>query len=147
MSANENGCAHHVTWSPNRLWRSIFNLCSSHPHFAKSLLRRFCLPRYRFVIIKLFFRLFGPNGVGMPLPPTQLPPLPPLYGSLPPLHPHFPPAPLHRHAPADRPLPPLSPPPSSPPTSLCCPAYLQGGVSPSPSTSPQLSPPPQHPFE
>ncbi len=27
-SANEYGCAHHVTWSPNKLWRSnsIFNL-------------------------------------------------------------------------------------------------------------------------
>jgi hypothetical protein len=28
VSANENCCAHHVTWSPNKLWRynSIFNL-------------------------------------------------------------------------------------------------------------------------
>jgi hypothetical protein len=28
VSANENSCAHHVTWSPNKLWRSnsIFNL-------------------------------------------------------------------------------------------------------------------------
>jgi hypothetical protein len=28
VSANENSCAHHVTWSPNILWRSIsiFNL-------------------------------------------------------------------------------------------------------------------------
>ncbi len=27
-SANENSCAHHVTWSPNKLWRSnsLFNL-------------------------------------------------------------------------------------------------------------------------
>jgi hypothetical protein len=27
VSANEYGCAHHVTWSPNKLWRStsIFN--------------------------------------------------------------------------------------------------------------------------
>jgi hypothetical protein len=27
--ANEYSCAHHVTWSPNKLWRStsIFNLC------------------------------------------------------------------------------------------------------------------------
>ncbi len=24
--ANENSCAHHVTWSPNRLWRSNFIL-------------------------------------------------------------------------------------------------------------------------
>ncbi len=35
VSANEYICAHHVTWSPNKLWRSmsIFNLCparSSH---------------------------------------------------------------------------------------------------------------------
>jgi hypothetical protein len=22
VSANENSCAHHVTWSPNKLWRS-----------------------------------------------------------------------------------------------------------------------------
>ncbi len=28
VSANENSCAHHVTWSPNKLWRSIFNLCT-----------------------------------------------------------------------------------------------------------------------
>jgi hypothetical protein len=29
VSANENSCAHHVTWSPNKLWRSnsIFKLC------------------------------------------------------------------------------------------------------------------------
>jgi hypothetical protein len=29
VSANEYNCAHHVTWSPNKLWRSnfIFNLC------------------------------------------------------------------------------------------------------------------------
>ncbi len=29
VSANENSCAHHVTWSPNKLWiyNSIFNLC------------------------------------------------------------------------------------------------------------------------
>ncbi len=29
VSANECSCAHHVTWSPNKLWRStsIFNLC------------------------------------------------------------------------------------------------------------------------
>jgi hypothetical protein len=29
VSANENSCAHHVTWKPNKLWRSnsIFNLC------------------------------------------------------------------------------------------------------------------------
>jgi hypothetical protein len=29
-AANENSCAHHVTWSPNKLWRSnsIFNLLS-----------------------------------------------------------------------------------------------------------------------
>ncbi len=29
VSANEYSCAHHVTWSPNKLWRStfIFNLC------------------------------------------------------------------------------------------------------------------------
>jgi hypothetical protein len=29
VSANEHSCAHHVTWSPNKLWRSasIFNLC------------------------------------------------------------------------------------------------------------------------
>jgi hypothetical protein len=28
VSANENSCAHHVTWSPSKLWRSnsIFNL-------------------------------------------------------------------------------------------------------------------------
>ncbi len=28
VSANEHSCAHHVTWSPNKLWRStsIFNL-------------------------------------------------------------------------------------------------------------------------
>ncbi len=28
VSANENSCAHHVTWSPKKLWRStsIFNL-------------------------------------------------------------------------------------------------------------------------
>jgi hypothetical protein len=28
VSANENSCAHHMTWSPNKLWRStfIFNL-------------------------------------------------------------------------------------------------------------------------
>ncbi len=32
VSANEYSCAHHVTWSTNKLWRStsIFNLCS-HP--------------------------------------------------------------------------------------------------------------------
>ncbi len=31
VSANENSCAHHVTWSPNKLWRStsIFNLWMS----------------------------------------------------------------------------------------------------------------------
>jgi hypothetical protein len=30
VSAKRNCCAHHVTWSPNKLWRSnsIFNLCS-----------------------------------------------------------------------------------------------------------------------
>ncbi len=30
VSANEYSCTHHVTWSPNKLWRStsIFNLCS-----------------------------------------------------------------------------------------------------------------------
>ncbi len=29
VSANENSCAHHVTWSPNKLWRSnsIFLIC------------------------------------------------------------------------------------------------------------------------
>jgi hypothetical protein len=29
FSANEYSCAHHVTWSPNKPWRStsIFNLC------------------------------------------------------------------------------------------------------------------------
>ncbi len=29
VSANENSCAHHVTWGPNKLWRSnsIFKLC------------------------------------------------------------------------------------------------------------------------
>jgi hypothetical protein len=29
VSANEYSCAHQVTWSPNKLWRSIsiFNLC------------------------------------------------------------------------------------------------------------------------
>jgi hypothetical protein len=29
VSADEYSCAHHVTWSPNKLWRStsIFNLC------------------------------------------------------------------------------------------------------------------------
>jgi hypothetical protein len=29
VSANENSCAHHMIWSPNKLWRfnSIFNLC------------------------------------------------------------------------------------------------------------------------
>jgi hypothetical protein len=29
VSANENSCAHYVTWSPNKLWitNSIFNLC------------------------------------------------------------------------------------------------------------------------
>jgi hypothetical protein len=28
VSANENSCAHHLTWSPNKLWRSnsLFNL-------------------------------------------------------------------------------------------------------------------------
>jgi hypothetical protein len=43
VSANENSCAHHATWSPNKLWRSnsIFNLWRSHPQFAKSLWRRF----------------------------------------------------------------------------------------------------------
>jgi hypothetical protein len=32
VSANEYSCAHHVTWSPNKLWRStsIFNLCLYH---------------------------------------------------------------------------------------------------------------------
>jgi hypothetical protein len=31
VSANEYSCAHHVTWRPNKLWRStsIFNLWSS----------------------------------------------------------------------------------------------------------------------
>jgi hypothetical protein len=31
VSANEYSCSHHVTWSPNKLWRtnSIFNLWSS----------------------------------------------------------------------------------------------------------------------
>ncbi len=30
ISANQYSCAHHVTWSPNELWRftSIFNLCN-----------------------------------------------------------------------------------------------------------------------
>jgi hypothetical protein len=30
-SANEYSCAHQVTWSPNKLWRStsIFNLCTA----------------------------------------------------------------------------------------------------------------------
>jgi hypothetical protein len=26
VSANEYGCAHHVTWSPNKLWRSTLNI-------------------------------------------------------------------------------------------------------------------------
>ncbi len=32
-SANEKSCAHHVTWSPNKLWRSnsIFNLSHAVP--------------------------------------------------------------------------------------------------------------------
>ncbi len=32
VSANEHSCAHHVTWSPNKLWRStsIFNLWCTH---------------------------------------------------------------------------------------------------------------------
>jgi hypothetical protein len=32
VSANENSCAHHVTRSPKKLWRSnsIFNLCVHH---------------------------------------------------------------------------------------------------------------------
>ncbi len=31
VSANEYSCAYHMTWSPNKLWRSnsIFNLCGS----------------------------------------------------------------------------------------------------------------------
>jgi hypothetical protein len=33
VSANEYSCAHHVTWSPNKLWRSnsIFNLSKCMP--------------------------------------------------------------------------------------------------------------------
>jgi hypothetical protein len=27
VSANEYSCAHHVTWSPNKLWRSIYLTC------------------------------------------------------------------------------------------------------------------------
>jgi hypothetical protein len=26
VSATENSCAHHVTWSPNKLWRSILHI-------------------------------------------------------------------------------------------------------------------------
>ncbi len=44
VSANEYSCAHHVTWSPNKLWRStsIFNLwfwlkTIRHRKFRKSL--------------------------------------------------------------------------------------------------------------
>jgi hypothetical protein len=37
VSANENICAHHVTWSPNKLWRSnsIFNLFNLSSTFEK----------------------------------------------------------------------------------------------------------------
>ncbi len=38
VSANENSYAHHVTWSPNKLWisNSIFNLCCG-PNLSSSL--------------------------------------------------------------------------------------------------------------
>jgi hypothetical protein len=38
VSADENSCAHHVTWSPNKLWisNSIFNLCCG-PNLSSSL--------------------------------------------------------------------------------------------------------------
>ncbi len=37
VSANEYSCAHHVTWSPNKLWRStsIFNLWFMVYHVAR----------------------------------------------------------------------------------------------------------------
>jgi hypothetical protein len=41
VSANEYSCAHHVTWSPYKLWRStsIFNLCLQHSGQVESRLR------------------------------------------------------------------------------------------------------------
>ncbi len=42
VSANEYSCAHHVTWSPNKLWSStsIFNLWSDQNICTVSRLRR-----------------------------------------------------------------------------------------------------------
>ena len=45
VSANENSCAHHVTWSPNKLWRSnsIFNLCVIISNFQDDIHFILCL--------------------------------------------------------------------------------------------------------
>ncbi len=53
VSSNEYSCAHHVTWSPNKLWRSstsIFNLCSECWHLLPVLLVIFFMastPKFR----------------------------------------------------------------------------------------------------
>ncbi len=46
LSANEKSCAHHVTWSPKKLWRrnSIFNLCRKvSPSLSLSTVYKVCL--------------------------------------------------------------------------------------------------------
>ncbi len=54
VSANEYSCAHQVTWSPNKLWRSTsINLChrplkvKCYDHTANNLIRVSPLPRAR----------------------------------------------------------------------------------------------------
>jgi hypothetical protein len=58
VSANEHSCAHHVTWSPNKLWRSvsIFNLCFHPCQFVTpfSLLYLSSRLQYYHVHISLF---------------------------------------------------------------------------------------------
>ncbi len=46
VSANEKSCAHHVTWSSNKLWRStsIFNLQYVHAPLSSHLLSLILLP-------------------------------------------------------------------------------------------------------
>jgi hypothetical protein len=48
-SANKYSCAHHVTWSPNKIWRStsIFNLCMG--------LFQYIFPRRFFLCTKLSY--------------------------------------------------------------------------------------------
>ncbi len=127
VSANENSCAHHVTWSPNKLWRSnsIFNLWSvpsrPPPH---------------------------------PLPPRLTAPSPP-RPSAPSLKPSSHPLPPHPHAPSPPPLPPhpaphpipypLIPPPHPIPYLLILPAQPLP-PHPPPHTLPPRPSAPSHPL-